>query len=307
MLQARRALHEGQAPRSLHEKGSSSSWPHDAHSARLKPFFHRDHWLIRDLGSTNGSYVNDQRVEAGQTVRLARGSELWFGKESAVLESVQPPTVCASCLDTNRHYSALNGVITLPDEADPLVTVFQGTDGSWFVEHEDETKTATDGEVLHAAGRRFRLHIPSAGSARSHVSTQEGSALIIRSKIFELVFNVSSDQESIEVELHAGSRVLTVPPRQAHEVLLELARTRLQDRADGVAEGECGWVYAGDLATRLAYQRSRLNVAIHRIRRQLAEVGLVDAAQVFERRPMSQQLRLGITQLRVVPNRASAS
>ena len=264
-------------------------------------FYHRDRWLIRDLGSTNGSFVNEQSLKPGQTLRLTRGTELRFGGESAVLENIEPPTACALCLTSGRYYSAVQGVMTLPEEVEPLLTVYQSADESWVVEGEEEYKTATDGEVLHAGDRRFRLHIPSATVSRVNVSTQEGGALLTRANV-ELVFNVSSDEESMAVELRASGNVVRLSPRQSHEVLLELARSRLLDRREGTAEEECGWVYADDLATRLAYNKSHLNVAIHRVRRQFAEAGLVDAAQLFERRPTSQQIRLGIAQLRVVSN-----
>ena len=266
-------------------------------------FFHPDGWAVRDLGSTNGSRLNNQTLEAGKTVVLSRGSELHFGNDIVTLDSIEPPTACAQSLTTRNYYAAVNGVMTLPGELDSLLTVYQSEDDTWLLEKDGESQPIADGDVLYAGDQRFRIHIPSTASGGINLSTHEGRAPLLRSHI-KLVFRVSADEESVLVELHAGRRVVPVPPRSFHDVLLELARARLRDKNNGVAEEECGWVYADELAHRLGHERTRLNVAIHRVRRQLAEVGVNDAAQLFERRPTSHQLRLGVRRLSVESNRA---
>jgi hypothetical protein len=110
----------------------------------------------------------------------------------------------------------------------------------------------------------------------------------------QLVLQVSSDGESMHTRLRTPSQNIDVPPRATHQVLLTLARKRIEDRDAGVADGECGWVYSDELAKMLGYDNERVNVDVHRLRQQFAHLGVLDASQLIERRPTSHQVRLGM-------------
>jgi hypothetical protein len=44
----------------------------------------------------------------------------------------------------------------------------------------------------------------------------------------------------------------------------------------------------------------QLNIDVHRIRKQFAEVGVLDAANIVERRPRTRQLRIGTGRLSII-------
>ncbi|MEM1418735.1 MAG: FHA domain-containing protein, partial [Myxococcota bacterium] len=70
-----------------------------------------------------------------------------------------------------------------------------------------------------------------------------------------------------------------------------------QDAANGLPLQEQGWLYADKVAEELSVSRAKLNVDIFRARKQVADLGVRGAARVIERRPQTQQLRLGVSDL----------
>ena len=60
-------------------------------------------WEVRDLGSRNGTFVNDQRVSPGEPVALGAGDRVHFGVEELAwnAEDVGPPGVLACLLYTS--------------------------------------------------------------------------------------------------------------------------------------------------------------------------------------------------------------
>ena len=69
-----------QAAITIRSRADAQSWPA---GTDVVPFEFRDgHWLVTDLGSTNGTYVNRAKVE--QSTRLAIGDQVQVG--NVVLE-----------------------------------------------------------------------------------------------------------------------------------------------------------------------------------------------------------------------------
>jgi hypothetical protein len=104
----------------------------------------------------------------------------------------------------------------------------------------------------------------------------------------------------VQTTLSFADGDLVVPPRAAHLLLLHLARERLSDLANGLADAEQGWVYAEVLADALGMDPQRINVEVYRARRQLTRLGIGGAAELFERRPQTRQIRLGIPRVVVL-------
>lgn len=87
--------------------------------------------------------------------------------------------------------------------------------------------------------------------------------------------------------------------RAHHAALLELARARLADRAHAIPAALEGWIECNQLAARLGVEVKHLNIMIHRLRVQLAALGVVDAAAIVERRARTGLLRLGVAAVEV--------
>src|SRR5262245_36106550 len=63
-----------------------------SHHASLR-WTERRCWELKDLQSKNGTYVNRERIAAGEKVKLEQGDEIGFGSlgEAFVMEDVSPP------------------------------------------------------------------------------------------------------------------------------------------------------------------------------------------------------------------------
>jgi hypothetical protein len=271
-------------------------WIHIPHSSVSKEhavlYFDNEAWLVRDLGSRNGTWANGARVDPGASVSVGRESSLQFGDINAVLATIDPPTLCVrrasgSCL------VAEGGVVILPDAERPLASVYEKVPGHWVLDAAGEERAVHDGDTFYVGEERFRVHVPSAGSRKAFQSTQQSLGQLSLGEL-QLVLEVSSDGESIVTRLEGIARPVELPPRTSHQLLLLLARQRVQDQEAGIADPECGWLYSDDFAKMLGFDRERVNVDIHRLRQQFAVAGVMDASRVIERRPTSHQLRLGI-------------
>jgi hypothetical protein len=114
-----------------------------------------------------------------------------------------------------------------------------------------------------------------------------------------LTIAVSSDEEYVHVQLTIGSQSFDLAARTHNYLLLILARRRLSDAARGVPDEACGWVDSDEFSHDPSLTRSRINLDVHRIRRQLSALALGDPVEIVERRPRT-KLRIGIGNLSII-------
>lgn len=256
-------------------------------------------WTVRDLGSSNGTFVNGERLSPGGTRAIARGDRVGFGDADAwwELADASPPAAMARRLDDEGMIAAEGGVLALPSPDAPLASVLEEA-GAWVVEIDGASRPARDGEVVSLAGRAFMLHLPVTAA-----STADAAPIAFRRGFsnVELRFRVSSDEEQVEVTVDAPGGPRVLPPRAHHYTWLTIARARLRDRAkEELVEAQRGWVLLDDLMRSLRLDETHLNVEIHRIRQGIAAIGVPDGANVIERRRGVRQLRLGTERVVIV-------
>ena len=251
-------------------------------------------WQIQDLGSRNGTFHNGQRLEAGQRPALSAGDRLRFGAEGPelVLTDDSAPVAMALPAGGGAPVLAAQGLLSLPNADAPVAQVFEDQE-RWFFESEGGTlRPVQSGDWVTVAGGRFQLSLPAAW-----VSTREGDQRL-QLGLCTLVFGVSPDEEHVDLHLQQGPQRLELPHRAHHYTLLTLARSRLRDRAAGVAPGEEGWEDPERLARRLGLSTNAFFVQLCRARAQLAEAGVEGASGLIERRAGG-KLRLAATELRL--------
>ncbi|MFO0724302.1 MAG: FHA domain-containing protein [Myxococcota bacterium] len=236
-----------------------------------------DHWEIRDLGSRNGTLVDRTRLEPGRPIRLSQGARLMFGAPDETWEVVDedPPGATAVELSGARLESAKGGLLALPSEADPRVSIYKDAGGAWVVEGpEGEVRPVRDQEVISLDGRSWRLHLPL--EAEGTPMIEPGPTLAnIRFR-----FGVSKNEELVDIVIQHGNRSIPLEAREHGYVLLTLARAR---RADSeLSVGERGWLDRDELLRMLSLDSNGLNVAIHRARQQLLAVGIEGAQGIVE-------------------------
>lgn len=107
-------------------------------------------------------------------------------------------------------------------------------------------------------------------------------------------FKVSRDEEYVELDVEYEGRRISLRSRAHHYLLLTLARLRLADREEGTPEASCGWADIERLRLAPNGEGSRVNLDVHRARRQLIQAGFEHGYDVIERRPGAGQLRLGV-------------
>lgn len=134
-----------------------------------------------------------------------------------------------------------------------------------------------------------------------HVCTpQSPSPPDLRVAALHLAFSVSLDEEHVELLVTCGGRTFGLGDRGHNYLLLTLARQRMDDAARGVTESECGWVALEDVEHDRTMSPPRLNMDVHRIRKQFAAVGVIDAEGIIERRTRNRRLRIGVGRLSIL-------
>ncbi|MEM6927185.1 MAG: FHA domain-containing protein [Myxococcota bacterium] len=250
-----------------------------------------DGWRIRDLGSRNGTFVNGEAVAPGTRRPLVEGDAVSFGTVSDpwTVASVAPPAPWAD--DGTTVVEGHPGLLALPSVDDPQVVIrYDAEAEAWSLDDEP----VDDGAVLEAYGRSWTVRLPE-GLAPTRSLSPEGLALDDAT----LHFRVSRDEEYVELAIELPGAVHRPKPRAHHYLLLTLARARLADQAEGLEGATAGWRHAEDVERMLRSSKNHIHVGIYRIRRELAELGVVDGEHIVERRRSSQHLRIGVASLRI--------
>lgn len=248
-------------------------------------------WTLRDLGSLNRTMSNGHALAPGEVVSLPLGARIVFGSEEEcwILEDDGPPQVMAVPLDGGIATVAEDGLLPLPSAENPLLTIYRAQNGTWTYEDGSASEPLTDQAIIQAGPLSYRFCLPQITSRTTPVSGLGG----LRVSNLHLEFLVSSDLEHIEILARAGEATQKLGARSHNELLLLLARTRRNDQEQGLPAPSCGWLSQDEVARMMRLDPEHLNVQIFRIRRQFAELGLVDPGQIVERRPKSRQMRFG--------------
>ncbi len=255
------------------------------------------HWELRDLNSSNGTFMGEHRLGLGELVPVAAGATVAFGDPDDLYEMVDdsPPEAVARA-DSGDVRRAEGGLLILPDAECPEVTVLEESPGHWVVEStQGERRPISDQGQIDAGGQSWLLEFPSVLEKTWQPDSDQMSLHRLR-----MCFSVSRDEEHVEIELRQRRQVTPLPPRAHNYLLLTLARARATDQADdSLAESEHGWVYFPDLIKMLGSNENQVNVAIYRARRQFALAKILGAGDLFERRPGTRQIRLGVKKVEI--------
>lgn len=252
-------------------------------------------WEAKDLGSRNGTVIDGKRVEPGARVPLRAGATLRFGSQDIkwVLETDDPPDVVALDLEKGAVVEGEHGLLRW----DKRHLLFTENGRDYWFEHEGEKRLIGDGQVVEVQGHRWRVSIPPPDENGQTV-TADG---VLLSRDVKLQFQVSPDEEHVQVRILAEGVRKELRGRSFDYMLLALARARLSDAASGkLSPEEQGWVYADELASDLGMDVSHVNVDIYRARRRFASAGIQGADEMLERRSQTRALRLGCGSIEII-------
>ena len=262
----------------------------------------RGRWVLRDLGSRNGTYLNGERLGAREERPVRAGMTFSFGKPNVNLwEMVDetPPSIMAVPVNGGTPVVVVAGeLLAVPSNDDPEVTIYRASDGQWLIERADEATTIITNQQTFSAGAcTWRFCCPDAVNETSLASAQHD----LEVRHLQLAFAVSRDEEHVALRVTCGGRSFDMGSRAHNYLLLTLARRRMEDAANALPESSCGWVYQEDLIEGLRLPApSSLHLDVFRLRRQFGTVSIIDAANIVERRPRTRQLRVGTPHLSIV-------
>jgi len=248
-------------------------------------------WTVRDLGSRNGTAVDGRRLEPGREQPVDPHTRLTFGCEDQqwMLHDNEPPQLFASS-HTGQVVRGADRMLLLPDDT-PLAAVSESDAGGFVLEQAGEEQPIEDRQVVDIGGTRWQIHLPA-----SLPSTQDAGWTLER---LSLQFDVSVDEEYVEITLISGPRREPLKPRAHHYLVLTLARRHLDDQAAGTEPAQCGWVTQPELMRMLRVTDNYVNVAVWRFRKEVAAAGVTGSARIIERRPGTRQLRMALPRLEV--------
>ncbi len=260
-------------------------------------------WEIRDLGSSNGSFVDGVRLHPGERRTLAVSACVSFGDHAPqwqVIAAGRPLPEARDLVTGQRHLGNAQ-MLTLQVNDGTSVDIFEERRGRWVVE--EASGVARDlrhGEVIEVGGRPYKVSLPIPVP-----ETEEVAAVADASEgplaTASLTFYVSADLESVELRVEWSGRTWTCRKAYAR-ALLALAEARVRDeRAKKVSPHEQGWMYGDELCKVASYDGiARLNVEVHRARTEFARQGIPGAPAIVQRRRGTGQMRLGTNRVEVV-------
>ncbi len=270
---------------------SRVSWEH----ARLD--WNGRTWELRDLGSSNGTFIDGASVAPGRAVEIEVGMVLSFGQqhEGWTVKDAAGPVISAECKQTGEVRLGDEGLLVLPSEEEPIDSIFRDLQGAWVLETSDDAQVVQDLQRVTSGGKDWILRLPEAV-----VPTLQMHGATVTLRDLTLRFGVSRDEEQVALEFLYNEALLARAENVYNYLLLTLARQRLADRAlPNIDDGDQGWIYRDDLCRMLVIDQSQLNMHVFRARKLLSRKGVSGAAHLVERRTLTRQLRLGTRRVEI--------
>jgi len=257
-------------------------------------------WDLRDLGSRNGTFLDGSRLKPGEEYPIRVGAKMAFGKiveEQWELVDASAPHVMAVPVDGGDPVLLDGDLLALPSNEDPRATIYRSPDGAWVLEQPDDSAIPIiNMQTFDVEGRVWRFCCTESTRTTSLAVMQAEPEV----RNVQLSFAVSADEEHVQLQMTFAGKTVDMGARNHNYLLLTLARRRLAEAAEGLPETACGWIHHDELAHDPTMAPPQLNIDVFRIRRQFSALGVLDAANIVERRPRTRQLRVGTGLISIV-------
>ena len=256
-----------------------------------------DTWWVKDWDSTNGTFHNGVALPKNGSAALSPGDELRFGTEDETwlfTDASAPEAMLVPEPSTNgpkdEEPILLKTMWVFPNSDTPRITIFRTHRGTYAAESSDngQGKQAelTDGQLLTFDERQFRLHLPGEDYEKTMEAEIPGTSV----HDVELEMLVAPNEESALVHIRSPALATTLSPRAHLYTLLHLARLRIRDTQQRLADGQMenleanvGWLLCDSLCDELRIARERIDSHVFRIRDAFRDAGVSDPVQIVDR------------------------
>jgi hypothetical protein len=253
-------------------------------------------WRLRDLGTRNGTTINGRAcgdgwhdVVAGDQIHFGGADEAWD-----LVEDGRPPPAAVS--ESGETVLGHGDVLVLPDEEHAVLSV-HADGGRWRLDDGTVVRDVDHEGTVEVDGTPWELLLPDA----HHATTTPGESPWLDPDVTTVVFEYDRPEEHVRITLEQGALQRRLPERSFFFMLLLLARAREHDATvRGLSDEEAGWIDSAVFADQVKLRPKTVNLYVFRARELVARHGLVDAARIVERRPLTQQLRFGLRSVRMV-------
>lgn len=241
-----------------------------------------DHWVLTDE-SRNGCFVNGKQIETGSSVALREGDTLTVaddGDSQWVLFNGDCSLPVLVQLDASA-YLELHPLNILPSEQQPECQIFKSGYG-WVFETDKNSHPISEGSQVVINDKRWVFY-------PNHLLDETELRENAKSKTLTLEFDVSRNEEHVQLILGNGTEIFNLGHKSHHYLLLEMARYQLQDDIDN--EKEKGWITNDLLLHDLKIDINNLNIQIYRARKSLRKFSEQLSQNLIERRRGELRLR----------------
>ena len=245
--------------------------------------FNGSHWLIQD-NSTNGTFINNKRIDGHANVKLEIGDEIFFSTADAGVWKVadlSAPKSMLQGLSEECETILLDRLTVIPSEDDPQICLYLREDNRWICEQNDDMRILCDGDKVSLTDTMAWQFVEACGS-----DTTVKLAPNIDSVEINAEFVVSQSEEHVSLSMSFDGQHFDMGERSHHYLFLLLARQYLDDKSHGVAASECGWVERELLIKMLGLEEAHINMQVYRFRKQFNELTkhMTNPPQLIERR-----------------------
>jgi pSer/pThr/pTyr-binding forkhead associated (FHA) protein len=255
-------------------------------------------WVLKDLASRYNTFLNAQPIQPGVPVPISKGARLAFGRNGStwLMTEEGPPEVMVVPVSGGPALFRRDGMIAIPSQEDPVAVAFQSNDGGWMLDQSSRVESIREQAPFVVDSVQWRLCNTSPLLPTSLTGEQREMMTLEEVKLH---FEVSRNEEHVEITARWRDRLLALGSRSHHYALLIMARLRVRDRERGEPPAAAGWTAQTELLRLLQVTPERLNLDIFRARRQFGAEGFIPAAGIVERRPTARELRIGVSEVTI--------
>ena len=241
-------------------------------------------WFLQD-SSTNGTFVNGTRVDSGKKIALNENDRISFGGKNNdcwVLLNIEAPKTMLSAITCGLSDIPLDGMVALPSETNPEITIYLAPEGQWVCESQSGTRCLSNGDRVGTKDSIWRF-VEVVPAMETLIMRDEENKPVVN---VQTIFNVSQDEEHVSLKMIVNEHEVDLKQRTHHYLMLILARKRLKDVNEGLQAEEQGWLHKRDLDQLTGLTERHVNIQVYRFRKQIIKSlpSYLDLPQIIETR-----------------------